>query len=66
MHHSSNEPFCKSKDRVMGYIDNRFNKLEEGVRSNPDPYVREQQMRNLRKTKKALTNRIGVFKQIKC
>jgi hypothetical protein len=66
MHHSSNEPFCRSKDEIMGYIDNQFNKLEEIVKSNPDPYVREQQMRNLRKTKKAITGRIGVFKQIKC
>jgi hypothetical protein len=66
MHHSSSEPFCRSKDKVMGYIDNQFNKLEEIVKSNPDPYVREQQMRNLRKTKKAMTDRIDVFKQIKC
>lgn len=50
----------------MGYIDNRFNKLEEAVKSNPDPYVREQQMRNLRKTKKVMTGRIDVFKEIKC
>jgi hypothetical protein len=66
MHHSSNEPFCRSKDEIMGYIDNQFNKLEQIVKSNPDPYVREQQMRNLRKTKKAITGRIDVFKQIKC
>ena len=50
----------------MGYIHDRFNKLEELVKSNPDPYVREQKMRNLRKTKKVITGRIDVFKQIKC
>jgi hypothetical protein len=67
MHHSSNKPFyCKSKAKAMGYIHDRFNKLEELVKSNPDSYVREQKMRNLRKTKKVITGRIDVFKQIKC
>jgi hypothetical protein len=66
MHHSGNEPFCKSKDKAMKYVEDRFNKLEEIVKSNPDSYVREQKIRNLRKTKKIMVGRIDVFKQIKC
>jgi hypothetical protein len=67
MHHSNNGPFyCKSMDKAMGYIDNRFKKLEEMAKSISDPYVRDQQIRNLKKTKKRMADSLDVIKGIKC
>ena len=50
----------------MGYIDDKFKKLEEIAKSISDPYVRDQQIRNLKKTKKTMVDSLDVIKGIKC
>ena len=67
MHHDSKDrPFyCKSKEKAIEYMNNTFESLENTAKSIPD-HLREQKLRNLRKTKKNMINRLDVFKGIKC